>query len=204
MDANNSTDPGDVWLDLSESEQDEEPSLQDSTPETTSRSSSFSSNSVRKMPDTPKTSSNESLPQIDTPAETSGCSSEGVNTTGNSDEDYLSATDQTGEASADGKIDLENRTPEETEEKAMPQPIEEEKEEERDTRVEISLLVLVKMLAGLVCNVTFAILEFLGDCKYFLRRCKVPNAAGNSSRLLYAELTIQSMVMCWGRWDVYL
>ena len=62
-------DSNDLWVDIPE----DALSPQEKSPETTSRSSSFSSDAttIRNIPETPETSSKESLPRIATPEESS-------------------------------------------------------------------------------------------------------------------------------------
>ena len=55
--------------------------------------------------------------------------------------------------------------------------VDQEKEEEH-TREEYSLLVLLELLLSLLGAGIFSIFRFLGDCKYFLRRCTYPNTTG--------------------------
>lgn len=185
-----------AWGDDPESEQ-EDVSPQETPPET-SRSSSLGD-----IPETPKTSSNESLPRLNTPGESSDTSSEGVDTPDTGDVESVPSKDGSLKAALlianDGGTEVESSAIEGNGLKEIPRVTErkeqdtekdeekvevkrvEEKEEEGEGKEHFSTtILLLRLLISLISDIVFSIMESLCDCRYFLKRCTFPDFEGTS------------------------
>jgi len=187
MDDSVTTASNDMWVDIPE----DTPSPQDKTPETTSRSSSFSSDAttIGNIPETPETSSKESLPRIMTPEESSSGRSSGEDATDRDNEGRVPAK-ETGEDKVSlGKTEMDGNPLKGVDGAELGEITEEkvDKEKEEDTREEYRLFVLAELLLSLIGAGIFSIFRFLGDCKYFLRRCTYPNTTGPFIPLIHAS-----------------
>ena len=172
MDDSVTTASNDMWVDIPE----DTPSPQDKTPETTSRSSSFSSDAttIGNILETPETSSKESLPRIATPEESSSGRCSGEDATDRKDERSLPANEDWKDNLSLGKTEMDGNPLKGVDGTELRDITEEkvgEEKEEEDTREDYSLFVLLELLLSVLSAGIFSIFQFLGDCKYFLRRC---------------------------------